>query len=282
MARPSTRRKESAANRSGRVPRVSIGDRIKRVQDIQRGRSWCFYGRSGTGKTTLSSSFPMPALLLDCKDEGTDSVIDIEGLDVIDIEEHTDFEETFWYIKQNAKKYKTVIVDTVTMLQEIFVRHIADKKNLKNKNPGDWGTMTKQEWGEVASWLKTWITNYRSLSALGIEVVFLAQDRTFNVDDEEDTDGAEIEPEIGPRLSPSVKSHLCAAVSIIGNTFIRTYEKEIGEGKKKRKKAVVEYCVRLGPSASYITKIRKPKSVSLPKFLTDPSYEEILEIIEGE
>ena len=144
---------------------------------------------------------------------------DIKGVDVLDVETWESFEEAYWWLKQNPTKYKTVVIDTITQLQQIVVEEIGGRKAEKaGKAAGDWGTMTKGDWGEVSSRLKTWITNYRDLP---MEVVFLAQDRVFNVDEEENQDGM-IDPEVGPRLSPSVNSHLCAAVSVIGNTFIRT------------------------------------------------------------
>lgn len=242
-------------------------------------RSWVFYGRAGTGKTTLASTFPGPVLVLDCKDDGDDSISDVKDLKVRDIRTWEDFEDTYWWLKQNPDRFGTVVIDTVTQLQQIVVEEIGGKKAEKaGKAVGDWGTMTKGDWGEVASRLKTWITNYRDLP---MEVVFIAQDRVFNVDDEESPEGA-IDPEVGPRLSPSVMSHLCAAVSIIGNTFIRSRTVRKKVNGRTREREVIEYCLRLGPSSAYITKIRKPKSVSLPTFIVDPTYEDILEIIEGE
>lgn len=244
----------------------------------QKGRSWVFYGRAGSGKTTLAGTFPGPVLFLDCKDDGDDSVSDVKGAKVMDITCWEDLEQAYWWLVQNPGKYKTVVIDTVTQLQQIVVEEIAERKNLKNKAAGDWGTMTKSDWGDVASRLKTWITNFRDLD---MEVVFLAQDRTFNVGEEGDTDGM-LDPEVGPRLSPSVMSHLCAAVSVIGHTFIRSrIVKSKIKGKMSQEKEIKEYCIRLGPSASYITKFRKPKAVSLPDFLVDPTYEEILETIKG-
>lgn len=253
---------------------------MKDVSEIRKPRSWVIYGRAGSGKTTLACSFPGPILLVDVKDEGTDSVSDVKGLKVFEATHWDDMDDLYWHLKENPKRYKTVVIDTITQVQQLVIEDIANGKGIKgNKAPGEWGTMTKQDWGEVASRLKTWITNMRDLP---LEVVFLAQDRVFNVEDEEASDGA-IDPEVGPRLSPSVMSHLCAAVSMIGNTFIRerVYKKkdEKGRSVEKTKK---EYCIRLGPNSYYITKLRKPKSVELPDFLTNPTYEDILDIISGE
>ena len=245
----------------------------------QKGRAWVFYGRAGSGKTTLAGSFPGPILVLDCKDDGDDSVSDVEGLKVMDITETQDLETAYWWLVENPGKYKTVVIDTITQLQQIRVEEVGGKKAEKaGKAVGDWGTMTKGDWGDVASYLKTWITNFRDLP---MEVVFIAQDRVFNVgEDEEGADG-QLNPEVGPRLSPSVMSHLCAAVSVIGNTFIRSRIIKSKIKGRTHEKEVKEYCLRLGPSASYITKFRKPKQIELPDFLIDPTFEEILETIKG-
>lgn len=237
------------------------------------------YGRAGTGKTTLASTFPGPVLIIDVKDEGTDSISDVKGLDVLEVESSEDLEELLWYLKENPKKYKTVAIDTITQLQQIRVEEVSEEKGIKgNKSAGDWGTLTKQDWGSIASWMKKVITDYRSLD---MEVIFIAQDRVFNVGEEESEDGM-IEPEVGPRLSPSVMSHLCSAVHMVGNTFIREHvqmKKVNGKKKEERKK---EYGLRIGPNSYYITKMRKPKEVALPDFLSNPTYEDILEIVTGE
>lgn len=254
-------------------------DRVKPVKKISKPRSWAIYGRAGTGKTTLAGTFPGPILLIDCKDEGTDSVSDVKGLDVFEAETAEDVEELFWELRDNPNGYKTVIIDTVTQLQQMKVEELLEGKNLKGKTAGDWGTLTKQDWGTVGGWMKKIITDYRSLD---MEVVFLAQDRVFNGgEDEEGGDGA-INPEVGPRLSPAVMAHLCSAVHMVGNTFIRDRVKVKKVNGKKVEEVVKEYCIRLGPSSSYITKLRKPRGIELPDFLSNPTYEDILEIVTGE
>ena len=251
---------------------------VQKASDLQKHRTWVFYGRSASGKTTLAATFPGKKLLIDIRDEGTDSIIDVPDIDVLSVSSCEEIEDAYWWLKQNAGKYSTVIMDTVTMWQFLKVEEIVGEKAAKlGKQPTDWGVMTKQQWGEVAGYMKTWITNFRDLP---MEVVFIAQQRTFNVGEDGENEG-ELDPEVGPSLSPSVMSHLCAAAQVIGCTFIRTRTITKKIRKKTIEKEVTEYCLRLGPSASYITKFRKPRSISLPDFLIDPTYEEILETIKG-
>lgn len=249
----------------------------KPVSRIKRAHSFCFYGRSGTGKTTLFSTFPGKKLLIDVRDEGTDSVSDVKDLDVKEIEDFEDFEDTYWWLKDHPKAYQSICIDTVSMLQTIIVEETHRAKHKKGR-AGDWGTMSQKDWGNVAAMLKEWLINYRDLSRLGINVVFLAQDRTFNVDEEEDN---ALLPEVGPALSPSVAKTLNAAVSLVGNTFVRsrTITKEVRG--KKIKKQVPEYCLRLGPNPVYTTKVRKPRNVVVPEYLVDPDYDIILDVING-
>lgn len=217
---------------------------------------------------------------MDVKDEGTDSVSDIKSIRVTEPKTWEELEDVYWYLKQNPSKYKTVVIDTLTQVQQLIVDEISGSNAAKKgKQAGDWGTMTKQDWGEVSSRMKTWITDMKELP---MEVVFIAQDRTFNTETEDGSEDGAIDPEIGPRLSPSISSHLCAAVSVVGNTFIR---ESISKTKIKNKiieRSKKEYCIRLGPSAYYITKMRKPKAIELPEFLKNPTYETMLEIILGE
>jgi phage nucleotide-binding protein len=277
MPRPLTRKTAKPARSStGRTAQVERKLPIKKVSEIKRARSWAIHGRAGSGKTTLSSTFPGPILLLDVKDEGTDSVSDVENLDVMEITEWQDLEDVYWFLSKNPGKYKTVVIDTVTQMQQMIVEEIGSRKKLGGKNVGDWGTMTKSDWGDVASRMKTWISNYRDLP---MEVVFLAQERVFNNEDDDAT--GMLDPEVGPRLSPSVMSHLCAAVSIIGSTFVRERTERIKVKLRTKEVKHTEYCIRLGPSPSYITKIRKPRGIELPHFLVNPTYDTIIELIQG-
>ena len=261
-------KKKTTTRGRGRTSRKTTKPKYVKAKDLNLIRSWAIYGRAGTGKTTLVASFPKPILILDVRDEGTDSIVDQKDVFVAVINSWDDFEEVLADLQRNPDQFKTVAIDTITQLQQILVEGITAGKNLKGKRAGDWGTLTKSDWGTISAMMKSTIMNIRSLP---METVFIAQERIFDLEDEDE----EISSEVDPQLSPSVSSHLCASVTVILNCFIRQKEKK---GKKLKK---AEFCIRLGPNESYITKVRNPKSAIVPGVMADIGYPEILEIIKG-
>lgn len=250
-------------------------------------RAFTFYGPAGTGKTTLASTFPGPIALGDFRDQGDDSISDVENLQVYPIQDWEDVETFYWQAKRGelqddkGKSFlpKTLVIDTVTNMQQMCIEHVLEQKKKKSsKMAGDWGSMTKQEWGEVASLMKQWMALYKDLD---MNVVFLAQQRVFNTDEDEGSD-SELQPEVGARLSPSVKDSLNAASDVIGSTFVmrKLIIKEVKGKKVKRERSI--YCLRVGPNPVYITKIRKPRKTDAPSVIEDPEYEDILSVIKGE
>lgn len=246
----------------------SIQDRIKPVSSLGLVIAALFYGRVGTGKTTIASTFPKPLLLLDIREKGTDSVSDVEDLDTIQINSWDDFEQVYWYLCRPENRYKTVVVDALTQLQDFAV-----EKAMADDGKED-GIVTKRQWGSASGKMKTWIINYRDLIDRGINVVFLAHDRTNEGEDGED---GEITPVVGPRLMPSVASIVNGSVKIMGNTFIR----EVNEKKSGSKRKVV-YCMRIGPHAFYETKVRQPINSFTPDIIENPNYDIMVSLMKGE
>lgn len=251
-------------------------------------RSFVLYGRSGTGKTTLACDFPKPALLFNVKDDGDDSVSDIEGLDVVDVKDWDSFELYYWYLLKHPSKYKTLIIDTVSQLQQLAILKVQEKRGIDPSKPvkgrkvsggaGDFGAMTRQAWGDVAALMKTWITNVRDLP---LDSVFIAQDRVFNREDE--GEDSLLDPTVGPALSPSIATHLNAAVHVIANTFIRTHRAKIktSKGTIKEGPERLQFCARIGPNPVYITKVRKPRAMVPPSVLINPTYQSIIQLVRG-
>ena len=261
---------------------------VRNIADVTYHRSFVIYGRSGSGKTTLSSTFPGPILYANIRDNGTDSIADVPGIKVYEIESIEDLEDLRMWLRRNrkdlarGKKYKTLVIDTMSQLQELYVEEVgARKAKKKGKRAGDWGSMTKQDWGEVSGEMKSLIIELRNLP---MNVVFIAQDRTFNFDDDSGEIDGQLVPEIGPRLMPSVVSVLNAAVGVIGCTFVRRkfIKKKSKTSNKIKSEEKMVYCLRLGPSAVFTTKVRKPRDIAAPDFIEDPTYDDIISVIEGD
>jgi len=261
---------------------TNSGLQFKKKSKKEPNRSFVIYGPSGTGKTTLSGTFPKPILFADVKDRGTDSISEYseDEIRITEIESFEDIELLVEEIRANPGLYKTVVIDTVTQMQQLAIEEVvAAKKKKTKKAAGDWGSMTMRDWGDVSSKMKEWIIALRDLP---VQTVFLAQHRVFNSSDEGDDAEEQLAPEVGPRLSPSTASHLNAAVDVIGSTFIRERIVVKTVNGKKVKKKKTEYCLRIGPNPIYTSKIRKPKNIEVPDFVVNPSYEDIVAIIKGE
>lgn len=255
----------------------------KPVSEVKRESSAAIYGRSGTGKTTLAASWPKPILYLNIRDNGEESISDVEGIDVVDIENSDDLlEQVLWLHKKASKGklvYKTVVTDTMSQMQTMLVEEMgATKKIPKGKRAGDFGVLHRQDWGKISGDLIKYIMDIR---ALPVNSVFIAQERVFNSGDEEDDGIDQLAPEVGTKLMPSVNKDLCASVNIVANTFIRIKVRTKKVDGKKEKIITKQFCLRLGPNEVYTTKIRKPKGIEAPDYIVDPTYRKIMDIVKG-
>lgn len=253
---------------------------MEAVEDVENSNSTVIYGLQGTGKTTLLATWPKPLLLLDFNDKGTDSIKDVKGVFVMRVKTVAQLEAIYWALKKgklkdlNGKRFKTIGFDTATRMQEMFIEDVTGANE-----PMSWGTLSRKQFGEVSGGMKKTITDFRDLEDM--EVVFLAQQRVFNVDDDDDNDHGDLPPEIGPHMMPSVATHLNASVNTIGQTYKRLKVEKKEVGKKIIKKEKLQFCLFIGPNPVRTTKIRKPKSVVPPAYLINPTYEDLIEALKG-
>ncbi|UGO52766.1 nucleotide-binding protein [Serratia phage vB_SmaS_Opt-155] len=246
--------------------------KAKQVTEMDGGMTCLFYGRSGTGKTTLAGSFPTPILILDMGEKGTDSLSDVDGVKVLEINSWDELEEVYWALEDGSSGYKTVVLDALPGVQQLAIQKA---RELSRKKDGD---MTSQrDMGEATKLMHTWLYNYRDLKGLGINVVMNAHDRIRETDS---GDEEAIAPEVGPNLMPGISKAIMGAVDVIGVTFIRILKekKKIGQ----RQEIVTEYCLRIGPHEFFNTKIRVPKGKPIPEFIIDPTYDKLKSVIKGE
>lgn len=246
--------------------------KIKPIASLGLVLAALFYGKSGTGKTTVAATFPGPILHQDIREKGTDSITNVKDAQTVSIDRWIEWEQSYWYLKSGKSPFKTVIVDAVTQLQGLAIAKVREDEN---KDPDE--VISKRMWGQVSGLLQTWIVNYRDLVDIGINVVFLAHTRD---NEEQEAEDDEMIPHVGPRTMPSVASILTAAVKLTGNTFIRERRVEIEGSSRKRR--VVDYCMRIGPHGFFETKVRVPKGTYVPDILVDPDYDKLIQIMKGE
>jgi len=253
-----------------------ILSKAKPASEIENLITALFYGRSGTGKTTLSGTFPKKLLVLDFKDRGTDSVRDVKGIDVLPMSNWEEFEVVYWALYKGKHEYKSVSLDTVTGLQSLAILEV---KRREGMDPED--GISRRLWGEISGLLGQWIYNYRDLP---MNVAFLAQDRLqkgSGDDEEEEYDEDQLDPEVGPAVIPSIAKLLNAAVKIIGQTYIKQ-EIRKKEGSKHKLIRRNLFMLRVGPHPFYITKIRGPKTFPIPESIEDPDFDKMIKIMKGE
>lgn len=263
-----------------------IAKKIKSISQEEDPLTAIFYGKAGTGKTTLLGTFPK-VLHLDIREEGQKVLKKVKGIKSARIEDWDELVSMYWYLKKEKHGFETVGIDTAGQAQMLAVEEVMRKHKKKGK-AGEWGTMTQKMWGEVSTMCKELFLDFRDLKKIGINVVFIAHDRVFKAQDDEDEDEdgnvSRIAPHMGPALSPSIVSTLNAAVDLVGETFIgeEVVIKKDKKTRKKTKKKITEYYLRIGPNSSYITKVRRPKGKRLPDAIRDPDYDKLLDIMEGE
>lgn len=231
----------------------------------------CFYGKPGSGKTTLACTFPKPLLLIDMKDEkGYLIAKKVKGVTVVRAKSVEDLYTIYWYLRDNPGKYKTVVLDTITAGQALFLEdlRIRKKPNIEKEKMGNWGTMSKQDWGEVSRAYGPLLIDFRDLEC---NTVYLSHEKTFNLGEDSEGEDDRIDPSVGPRVMPSISTSLLAAVDFIGDCFIRQ--------KKVKDSVEIQYCLRVGPHPVYITKVRVPKDVEVKPVLVDTCYDDLINLI---
>lgn len=244
---------------------------IVAVEDTDDNLVMLVYGQSGRGKTYFASTFPKPVLVIDVNERGTNTIKGIPGVDVRRITNWDEFEAGYWYL-EGGTKYKSVIIDQITNLQDLGINEI---RRRAKKGPTE--LISKKNWGELGGLMKQWIDNYRLLKDQ-YNILFIAHERIFSGGDEEEEEGV-IDPDVGARVTPSTKSFLDGAMDAIGSCFIKESVIKKKGGKKERR---VDYCMRVGPHAYYITKIRRPPSAGpLPAFIVNPTYQKIRDLEAG-
>ena len=235
------------------------------------------YGKPGSGKTTVLSCFPKPIMIISVKDKGTESAKsdeleygDIKVFEVKHFDEVLDYLE---YALEGPTSWGTVAIDHMTALQK--------KSHDKVKKEENRDKMSQPMFGTSSDNLKEVIDMMVELTDLGVQPVFICQDR-FQSGEGEGED--QLLPEVGPNLMPKLSTYLCATCRLILHTYL--YESVDLSGPKPTHN--IDYRVRTGPNPYYITKMTRPKGTQCPQFLVhdlskeQSIFDDLMKIVKGE
>jgi len=239
---------------------LAILDKVVGIADLGHRSLWVIWGKSNSGKTWLSSTFPKPLLYVQIGDDGANTISAVEGIEALRIQNIQELKDVCKELQKN-KKYKTVVFDTFSMVVNEWIDEKVISKNKK---------MTQQSWGDLK-------TEQEELIKL---VHKLAATRQVVVTCHESMDAIEgMEDEIAPDVRPSVSKGARTYLEGMANYGIHTtrIEKEITKGNTT--KTVVKYAADIGPNPYYWTKLQIDPSIEVPARIINPSYEKIAKAI---
>ena len=97
---------------------MAILDEAVSISDLGQRNFWVLWGKSGSGKTKVGSTFPKPMLYLQMGDDGSNTIAQVDGIDAIHIETVAKLKSVLKELIKN-RKYKSVFVDTFSMLTNV-------------------------------------------------------------------------------------------------------------------------------------------------------------------
>lgn len=173
------------------------------------------YGKFGAGKTYLTKTCPLPAVLINL-DKGTMTLADEEGIYVEEVKTSTDVKKTYEKIKEymvaNPGLIKTIVFDNITAAMTLV------QAEQYGERAGQ-GVLRNDEWGALLLTLNQWIILFRNLPC---HVVFLAQET-------QDKNN-----KYSPALAGSMKERLLGEVDILARLVQGIVKDESGKETEVR------------------------------------------------
>ena len=217
---PSTSRTTKTKSKDSEIQRAM--KKIIDVGDIDEKLKMVVYSRNKVGKTRFACSSDLKTLLIDCNEKGFASVKKRKNVKVYPMTRWEDLDPIYWMLRGGDHDFEVVVIDTITMLATLGMKWVL-KDDVERDFNRDPMTPDKRSWGKLGEMMKDAIIRFRNLD---MHVIFLAQEKTTNSEDE---DGGAVQ-ETHPELSPAPRSVLLSSVGVIGRMYSR--ETESPEGKK--------------------------------------------------
>lgn len=234
------------------------------ISELGQRNLWVLWGKSGSGKTHFISTLPKPLLYIQIGDDGSNTIAGVEGIKAIRAETIDRLKSIGEELKKD-KTYKSVAVDTFSMLTNVWIDANATQKKKK---------MTMQMWGDLKIETEELIKIFHQVASNHI-VALSCHEANDTIEGMED----EIIPDFGPNTTKGSRVYL-QGMANYGIHFTKlqktTVDKDTGEEKE-----IVRYAAHLGANPYYWTKFQIDDTIKVPSTLVNPSYSRIINIIKG-
>lgn len=233
------------------------------ISELGQRSLWVIWGKSGTGKTKISSSFPKPMLYIRVGDDGSNTIANVEGIKAIYADTLDKLKSIGEELKTD-KKFKSVVVDTFSMITNVWIdQNIVQKKK----------KMTQQAWGDLKVETEELIKIFHQVAA----------DHTVVLTCHESNDTIEgMEDEIIPDFRPNTTKGARVYLEGMANYGIHTAKMKKTIIKDGVEKEVVRYIANLGANSYYWTKLQIDPSIKVPDSIVNPTYDKIMKVINNE
>jgi len=235
-------------------------EKAKSIKKLGQRNLWVIYGKSGSGKTHLSASFPKPLLYVQIGDDGANTIASVKGIDGIRIKEVSDLKDLLEEVQEDTK-YKTVVVDTFSMVTNEWT----DEKVVSKKK-----RMTQQLWGDLKIAQEELIKAAHKAAKNHI-IVLTCHESTDSIEGMED----EITPDVRPSVSKGARTYLEGMANYGIHTTKIVKEISTNSGMKES----IKYAVDIGANLYYWTKLQISSDIKIPARIVNPSYDKIVAVI---
>ena len=145
--------------------------------------TWCLYGPSGGGKTTLSATAPQP-IFLD-SNQGLLSIADrpgfehVRGEDVHDMEDLDRAYDNFTGAGENdwTKKFETIVFDHFDDIQGIVLDQLGDRAADRDRTRRDPDEIAQKEYGIMGNRMRRYLRKFKRVPVHKILICSEAEDR---------------------------------------------------------------------------------------------------------
>lgn len=247
-------------------------EKAKALKDVPQNKLVVVYGKSNTGKTTLAATFPKPLLYVKIKDDGVNSISDIEGIESIEAKTVNDI---FVISKEckDADKYNTVLFDTFSFITEMWKEEQLSIKESVKGNKLSVERMSQPVWGDLQTVTNAIINNLARASA-NRWIIVTGHQTVEVLDGLED----ELTPDGRISINKGSRNHLEGLANLGLHTTRIKKESTTADGSTLMK---VKYAVDIGPNVTYWTKVQTNKNVKIPKRIINPTFDKIMEVLGG-